>query len=126
MSCEAYFKEVTTKERPLKMIDSNIAITGTFTLAQGWQKRAIPTNNLWKTRSKWWSGKVSNKRTIWRVLVNEPTIFLNDEVLSSEVADSHSGFQGRRNLPKGNLVENLAQKHNHNKEPSQRRFDGML
>jgi hypothetical protein len=36
MRCEVDFKEVTTLERPLKVIDSNMAIMGTFTLAQGW------------------------------------------------------------------------------------------
>jgi hypothetical protein len=65
-----------------------------------------------------------NKRITGRVSGNEPTIFLNDEVSSSEVDISHSGFQGRKNPPKGNLVQNLARKHNHNMEPSQRGFDG--
>jgi hypothetical protein len=31
------------------MIDSNTAITGTFTLFQGWQRRAISADNLEKT-----------------------------------------------------------------------------
>jgi hypothetical protein len=31
---------------------------------------------------------------------NETTIFLNIEVTSSGVDDSHTGFKGRRNLPK--------------------------
>jgi hypothetical protein len=31
------------------MIDSNAAITGTFTLFQGWQRRAISADNLEKT-----------------------------------------------------------------------------
>jgi hypothetical protein len=45
-------------------------------------------------------------------------------ISSNEVDDSHSGFQGKRNPPKRNLDQNLAWKHNHNKEPSQRGFDG--
>jgi hypothetical protein len=36
------------------------------------------------------------------------------------------GSKGGEIRPKGNLVQNLAQKHNHNKEPSQRGFDGWL
>jgi hypothetical protein len=49
---------------------------------------------------------------------NETTFFLNDEVASSGVDDSHTGFKGRRNPPKRPLGSNLAQKRNSNKEPS--------
>jgi hypothetical protein len=49
---------------------------------------------------------------------NETTIFLNDEVASSGVDDSHIGFKGRRNLPKQPLGSNLARKRNLDKEPS--------
>jgi CelD/BcsL family acetyltransferase involved in cellulose biosynthesis len=31
---------------------------------------------------------------------NETTLFLNDEVASSRVDDSHMGFKRRRNMPK--------------------------
>jgi hypothetical protein len=55
---------------------------------------------------------------------NETTIFLNDEVVSSRVDDSHMGFKGRKIHQKGNLVQNLPRKRNHNKEPSQGEFDG--
>jgi hypothetical protein len=54
---------------------------------------------------------------------NETTIFLDDEVVSSGVNDSHTGFKGRRNPPKTTIwVPNFAQKHNHNIEPSQKGF----
>jgi hypothetical protein len=49
---------------------------------------------------------------------NETTIFLNDKVASSRVDDSHTGFKGRRNLPKRPLGSNLARKHNPDKDPS--------
>jgi hypothetical protein len=55
---------------------------------------------------------------------NETTIFLNDEVVSSGVDDSHTGFKGRTNHQKGNLVQILARKCNPIKEPSQRIFYG--
>jgi hypothetical protein len=57
---------------------------------------------------------------------NEPTIFLNDEVSSSRVGNSHPEVEGRRNPPNDNLVQDLARKHNHNKTPSQIGFDGRL
>jgi hypothetical protein len=54
----------------LEAINSNADITGTFkvetntvTLAEGWQKCAIPANNLGMARLKRKIGKVSNKRT---------------------------------------------------------------
>jgi hypothetical protein len=59
-----------------------------------------------------------------KVSGNEPTIFLNDEVSSSEIDNCHSEVEGRRNPPKGNLVQNLAGKRNPIKEPSHREFDG--
>jgi hypothetical protein len=65
-----------------------------------------------------------NKRISGRVLGNEPTIFLNDEILSNRVDDSHPGFKGRRNPTKCDLIQNLARKSNSIQEPSQRRFDG--
>jgi hypothetical protein len=43
---------------------------------------------------------------------NEITIFLNDEVASSGVEYSHTGFKGRRNPPKRPLGSNLVRKHN--------------
>jgi hypothetical protein len=49
---------------------------------------------------------------------NETTFFLNDEVVSSGVDDSHTGFKGRRNPPKRPCGSNLAQKRNPGKEPS--------
>jgi hypothetical protein len=59
-------------------------------------------------RSKRRIDTVSNKRIFGRVAVNEPTIFPNDEVSSSGVDNSHLEVKGRRNTPKGNLVQNLA------------------
>jgi hypothetical protein len=55
---------------------------------------------------------------------NETTIFLNDEVASNGVDDSHTGFKGRRNPPKRPLGSNLARKHNPDKEPSHK--DSMV
>jgi hypothetical protein len=49
---------------------------------------------------------------------NETIFFLNDEVASSGVDNSHTGFKERRNLPKRPLDSNLARKRNPNKEPS--------
>jgi hypothetical protein len=49
---------------------------------------------------------------------NETKIFLNDEVASSVVDDSHTGFKGRRNPPKRPLGSNLARNRNPDKEPS--------
>jgi hypothetical protein len=57
---------------------------------------------------------------------NEPTIILNDEFASSGVDDSHMGSKGGEIGQKHNLVQTLARKHNHNKEPSQGGFDGRL
>jgi hypothetical protein len=54
---------------------------------------------------------------------NDPTIFPNDEVSSSGVDGSHTGFKGRRNPQKDNLVQNFARKRNPKKETSQRGFD---
>jgi hypothetical protein len=113
----------------LKTIDSNMAITipftlHPFTLAQGWQKCVILTNNLGMARSvqQYWQG--FKQEGLRKVLGNEPTIFLNAEVSSREIDDSHSEVEGRRNLPKGNLVQNLAQKRNPIKEPSHIGFEG--
>jgi hypothetical protein len=53
-----------------------------------------------------------------RFYSNETTIFLNDEVASSGVDDSHTGFKGRRNPPKWPPGSNLARKRNPDKEPS--------
>jgi hypothetical protein len=41
-----------------------------------------------------------NKSTSGKVSGNEQTIFLDDEVSSSKVDDSHTWFKGRRNPPK--------------------------
>jgi hypothetical protein len=49
---------------------------------------------------------------------NETTIFLNEEVVSSGVDDSHTGSKGRRNPLKRPLGSNLARERNPNKEPS--------
>jgi hypothetical protein len=65
-----------------------------------------------------------SKRISGRVSVNETIIFLSDEVLSSKVEDSHSGWKGGGIRQKSNLVQNLAQKRNPIKKPSQRGFDG--
>jgi hypothetical protein len=65
-----------------------------------------------------------DKRIFGRVLGNEPAIFLNDEISSNGVDDSHLGFKGRRNLTKCDLVQNLARKSNPIQEPSQRGFGG--
>jgi hypothetical protein len=49
---------------------------------------------------------------------NETSISLNDEVASSGVDDSHTGFKGRRNPLKWPLGSNLARKCIPDKEPS--------
>jgi hypothetical protein len=59
-----------------------------------------------------------------RLRVNETTIFLTNEVTSSGVDDSHTGFKGRRNTPKRQFGSHLAQRRNHNQKPSQRGFNG--
>jgi hypothetical protein len=48
----------------------------------------------------------------------ETIIFLNDEVTSSGVDDSHTGCKGRRNPPKRQFDSTLAWKRNYNQEPS--------
>jgi hypothetical protein len=50
--------------------------------------------------------------------------FLNDEVASSGVDDSHMGFKWRRNPPKRSLGSNLTQKRNPDKKPSHK--DSMV
>jgi hypothetical protein len=46
MRCEIDLKEITTWKRPLKAINSNAAITGTFTIAMGTFKVASDTYTL--------------------------------------------------------------------------------
>jgi hypothetical protein len=81
------------------MIDSNMAITITsLWLKLG--KNGLPTNNLGNTPS---NDKLARFRTRARAdkfQGNKTTIFLNDEVASRGVGDSHTGFKGRRNPPK--------------------------
>jgi hypothetical protein len=46
-----------------------------------------------------------NKRIFGRVSSNEPTIFLNDEALSSGVDDSQSEFKGKHYYKEGHLQQ---------------------
>jgi hypothetical protein len=70
MRCKIDFKEAMTKERPLKMVDSNAAITGTlkvamntFTLAQGLaQKRNHQIRNHHKKVARV-GYEIMNRRT---------------------------------------------------------------
>jgi hypothetical protein len=107
------------------MIDSNTIIMGIFkvvrdayTLAQGWRKWAI-CKQPWKNSLKMMKRQgFEQEDNLIGFCGNETTIFLNDEVVSSGVDDSHTGFKGRRNPPKRPLGSNLARNHNLNKEPS--------
>jgi hypothetical protein len=45
-----------------------------------------------------------------RIRGNEITIFLNNEIASSGVDDSHTGFKRRENRQNGNLVQNSCSK----------------
>jgi hypothetical protein len=107
------------------MIDSNMDIMGiskiardSYTLAQGWWK--------WATDKQPWKGSLETMKrqgfeqedSLIGFYGNETTIFLNDEVASSGVDDSHMGFKGRRNPPKWPLGSNLARKCIPDKEPS--------
>jgi hypothetical protein len=107
------------------MIDGNMVIIGIFnvardsyTLAQGWQKWAT-SKQPWKDSLEMmkWQG-FEQEDSLIGFCGNETTIFLNDEVASSGVDDSHMGFKGRRNPPKWPLGSNLTRKRNPDKEPS--------
>jgi hypothetical protein len=87
-------------------------------LAQGWRQWATD-NQPWKDSLETvsWQGFEQEDDLIgfWG---NETTIFLNDEIASSRVDDSQTGFKGRRNPQNDNLVQNPAWKCNPNKKPS--------
>jgi hypothetical protein len=99
MRCEIGFKEVTTYKRPLTMIDSNDAIT----VPSLWLK--VDEMGYWQPTLE----RLARNDKLARFRIrgqpnrfqgNEIIIFLNDEIVSSGVDDSHMGLKGRRKLPK--------------------------
>jgi hypothetical protein len=93
-------------------------VRDSYTLAQGWQKWA--TGKLdWKDSLKMMKRQgFEQEDSLIGSCSNETTMFLNDEVASSGVDDSHTEFKGRRNPPKRPLGSNLARKRNPDKDPS--------
>jgi hypothetical protein len=100
------------------MIDSNTAIMVTFTLAQGWQKCAIPANDLGKTPR---CNEAARYRT--RGFLEG---FWETNKQSSSMMRFHQGelmilirrSKGKEFRQKRNLVQNLAHKRNLIKEQS--------
>jgi hypothetical protein len=92
-------------------------------LVQGWQKWATG-KQPWKDSLETISWQGFGQEGYLKGFSNQPTIFLNDEISSSEVDDSQLEVEGSRNPPKVNLVQNLARKSNPIKEPSHSGFDG--
>jgi hypothetical protein len=89
-----------------------------YTLAQGWWKWATgkqPWKDSLKTMKRQGFEQEDSLISFWG---NKTTFFLNDDVASNRVDDSHTGLKGRRNPPKWPLGSNLAQKHNPDKETS--------
>jgi hypothetical protein len=75
-------------------------VRDSYTLAQGWQK--------WATGKQPWKDSLEMMKrqgfeqedSLIGFCGNETRIFLNDEVASSGVDDSHTRFKGIRKLPK--------------------------
>jgi hypothetical protein len=107
------------------MIDSNTVIMvifmvarDSYTLAQGWRNWAT-SKQPWKDSLEMMKRQgFKQEDSLIGFCGNETTIFLNDEVASSGVGDSHTGFKGWRNPAKRPLGSNLARKHNPDKELS--------
>jgi hypothetical protein len=121
MRSEIGFKEVMTYKRPLTKIDSNEAIM----VPSLWLK--VDEIGYWQPTLERLARKDKLAR-FWirrqpdRFQGNEITIFLNDEIASSRVDDSHTGFKRRRKPSKWQfgskiLLENvIASKNLHKKD----------
>jgi hypothetical protein len=89
------------------MINSDMIIMDIFkvardsyTLAQCWQKWATG-KQPWKDPLKMMKRQgFEQEDSLIGFYSNETTFFLNDEVASKGVDDSHTGFKWRRNPPK--------------------------
>jgi hypothetical protein len=95
MRSEIGFKEVMTYKRPLTKIDTNEAIM----VPSLWLK--VNEMDYWQPTLERlaWKDKLARfriRRQPDRFQGNETTIFLNDEIASSRVDDSHMGFERRR------------------------------
>jgi hypothetical protein len=120
MRCEIDFKEVANLKRPLKMIDSSTAISVPSLWLKAGDKGAAG-NQPWKDSLEMisWQG-FEQEDDLIGFCGNETTIFLNNEVASSRVDDSQTGFKGRRNLSKWQfgskfLLKNVISTKSHNK-----------
>jgi hypothetical protein len=99
MRFEIGFKEVMTYKMPLTKIDSNEAITvPSFWLKVDERGYLQPTLERLARNDKLTRFRIRRQHD--RFQGNDITIFLNDEIASSGVDDSHTGFKRRRKIVK--------------------------